>query len=85
MMKQELGEKDLADKYFTRWKNKVFKGKKKKKKGKKKDKKSDKNQAKTPKDKNGKQDPKTPGKLPQLNSIACFKKAQKVVAKLQYQ
>ena len=61
MMKQELGDKDLADKYFTRWKNKVFKGKKKKKKGKKKDKKSDKNQAKSPNDKNGKQDPKTPG------------------------
>ena len=36
MMKQELGEKDLADKYFNRWKNKVFKGKKKKKRGKKK-------------------------------------------------
>ena len=68
MMKQELGEKDLADKYFTRWKNKVFKGKKKKKRGKKKDKKTDKNPTKKPDEKNGKQTDKPQG----MNSCSNF-------------
>ena len=65
MMKQELGDKDLADKYFTRWKDKVFgKGKKKKKKGKKKDKKSDK--------KSDKKQSKEPG-TKKGNKIPCNK------------
>lgn len=42
MIKAELNEKDLAEKYYGRWKQKVFgKSKKKKKKKKSKDKKKD--------------------------------------------
>ena len=41
MIKAELNEKDLAEKYYERWKQKVFGKSKKKKKKKSKDKKKD--------------------------------------------